>query len=97
MKTKHEQRLIAAALTVALSAASLPLTGQAAPYDAGWPRVLQQDGKRLTVYQPQVDYWNGYTNLQFRCVIAVGTTKDFKTPLHVTLENVQTGDEIEHY
>jgi hypothetical protein len=22
------------------------------------------------VYQPQVDFWNGYTNLHFRCAIA---------------------------
>ena len=71
MKTIYTQTLMAVALTLALSAASLPLTAQAAPYDPGWPRVLQQDGKQLTVYQPQVDYWNGYTNLQFRCVIAV--------------------------
>ncbi len=71
MKTIYTQNLVAAALTVALSAASLPLTAQTAPPDPGWPRVFKQDGKQLTVYQPQVDYWNGYTNLQFRCVIAV--------------------------
>ena len=39
--------------------------------DPGWPRVFKQDGKQLTVYQPQVDYWHGYTNLHFRCAIAV--------------------------
>ena len=76
MKPKHKHNLMAAALTVALSAASLPLTAQAAPYDPGWPRVFNQDGKQLTVYQPQVDYWNGYTNLHFTCAIAVSGVSD---------------------
>ena len=39
--------------------------------DPGWPRVFKQSGEQLTVYQPQVDYWNGYTNLHFRCAIGV--------------------------
>jgi hypothetical protein len=39
--------------------------------DLGWPRVFKKDGKQLTVYQPQVDYWNDYTKLHFRCAIAV--------------------------
>jgi len=41
------------------------------PADPGWPRVYKQDKKQLTVYQPQVDYWHGYTNIHFRCAIAV--------------------------
>ncbi len=39
--------------------------------DPGWPRVFKSDGKQLTVYQPQVDYWHGFTNIHFRCAIAV--------------------------
>ena len=46
-------------------------TATAQSADPGWPRVFQKDKKQLTVYQPQVDYWNGYTNLHFRCAIAV--------------------------
>ena len=47
--------------------------------DPGWPRVFKQNGKQLTVYQPQVDYWHGYTNLHFRCAIAVkGVSKQEK-------------------
>jgi len=71
MKAIYRKPLLAAALAVALSAAWLPLTAPAVPYDPGWPRVFKQDGKQLTVYQPQVDYWNGYTNLHFHCAIAV--------------------------
>lgn len=51
--------------------------GQSA--DPGWPRVFKQGKQQLTVYQPQVDYWNGYTNLHFRCAIAVkGVSKQEK-------------------
>jgi antitoxin (DNA-binding transcriptional repressor) of toxin-antitoxin stability system len=41
--------------------------------------VFKKGKKQLTVYQPQVDYWNGYTNLHFRCAIAVkGVSKQEK-------------------
>lgn len=51
--------------------------GQSA--DPGWPRVFKKGKQQLTVYQPQVDYWNGYTNLHFRCAIAVkGVSKQEK-------------------
>jgi hypothetical protein len=47
--------------------------------DPGWPRVFKKGGQQLTVYQPQVDFWHGYTNLHFRCAIAVkGVLKDEK-------------------
>jgi hypothetical protein len=47
--------------------------------DPGWPRVFIKGKQQLTVYQPQVDYWHGYTNLHFRCAIAVkGVSKDEK-------------------
>ena len=47
------------------------LTAAAASADPGWPRVFKQDNRQLTVYQPQIDYWHGYTNVHFRCAIAV--------------------------
>ncbi len=55
------------------------LTAAAQSADPGWPRVFKQGSKQLTVYQPQVDYWRGYTNLHFRCAIAVkGVSKQEK-------------------
>ncbi len=39
--------------------------------DPGWPRVMEKNGNRLTVFQPQVDSWKDYANIQFRCAIAV--------------------------
>ena len=43
----------------------------AEPADPGWPRVFHFGERELTIYQPQVDYWNGYTNIHFRCAIAI--------------------------
>jgi len=54
-----------------VSALVLSVTASAQPADPGWPRIFKKDGRQLTVYQPQVDYWNGYTNIHFRCAIAV--------------------------
>lgn len=48
-------------------AKALPAAGG----DPGWPRVFERNGKRLTVYQPQVDSWQEYARLQFRCAVAV--------------------------
>src|SRR5688572_23577279 len=42
--------------------------------DAGWPRIFKNGEQQLTVHQPQVDLWAGYTNLQFRCAIGVKTS-----------------------
>src|SRR5262245_54038686 len=68
--------LLAGALAVA---ALWCLTAAAQPADPGWPRVFKQGNQQLTVYQPQVDYWHGYTNIHFRCAIAVkGVTKQEK-------------------
>jgi hypothetical protein len=68
MKIRIESFLLVPLLLVGASNCFIAV-GQSA--DPGWPRVFKQSGKQLTVYQPQVDYWNGYTNLHFRCAIAV--------------------------
>lgn len=43
----------------------------AQPDDPGWPRIFRQSNRQLTIYQPQVDYWHGYTNIHFRSAIGV--------------------------
>ncbi len=40
------------------------------PADAGWPRVVPSGADTLTVYQPQLDSWDG-NHLQARMAIAV--------------------------
>jgi hypothetical protein len=75
MKTKMSWLTLV--LGLALAQPAHLATAQSA--DPGWPRVFKKDKRQLTVYQPQVDYWNGYTNIHFRCAIAVkGVLKNEK-------------------
>ncbi len=67
MKTHH---IILQTILTVVALQGFSLAAQPAA-DPGWPRVFAQGGQQLTVYQPQVDYWNGYTNIHFRCAIAV--------------------------
>ena len=39
--------------------------------DPGWPRVIEKNGKELTVYQPQVDDWQEYRKLHARYAFAL--------------------------
>src|SRR5512138_988358 len=68
MKTRNGSFLLVPLLLVG---AFNCFTAGGQPADPGWPRVFKQGKQQLTVYQPQVDYWNGYTNIHFRCAIAV--------------------------
>lgn len=40
--------------------------------DLGWPRQIQQDGNTITIYQPQIERWDG-NQLQSRAAVAVET------------------------
>lgn len=47
--------------------------------DPGWPREFAAEGKKLTVYQPQVDEWKDHATMRFRCAIEVeGVLKEPK-------------------
>jgi len=75
MRSRVYWQFVAALLLLGPSVA-ITLAATPSPADPGWPRVFKKDGKQLTVYQPQVDYWKDYQNLHFRCAIAVkGVTK----------------------
>ncbi len=39
--------------------------------DPGWPRSIEENGKELTVYQPQIDSWQGYKELHARYAFAL--------------------------
>lgn len=39
--------------------------------DPGWPRLFAQGANQVTVYQPQVDSWEGFATIRFRCAIGV--------------------------
>jgi hypothetical protein len=68
-----------ATITLLTAAVCNGFTAAAQSADPGWPRVFKKGSQQLTVYQPQVDYWHGYTNLHFRCAIAIkGVLKEEK-------------------
>jgi hypothetical protein len=46
--------------------------------DPGWPRMIEQKGKKLIIYQPQVDSWQDYKELHLRFALAVQDTKTSK-------------------
>ena len=74
----HHGFLSVGVLLAAILFQQLPAVAQPV-IDPGWPRLFQQSGQQLTIYQPQVDFWNGYTNIHFRCAISVkGVTKEEK-------------------
>ena len=55
---------LATALVMSLAVRA---TSQEAPR---WPREFsQKDGSKLTVYQPQVDEWQGYRKLKARAAV----------------------------
>ncbi len=39
--------------------------------DPGWPREQIQNGNRLLIYQPQIDSWTDYRNLDFRMAVTM--------------------------
>ncbi|MBN2505466.1 MAG: hypothetical protein JXQ71_02105, partial [Verrucomicrobia bacterium] len=81
MKTSHRFKCATKSIVLLIVAlvGVLPRLAAQPASDPGWPRIFKKDKKQLTVYQPQVDYWHGYTNLHFRCAIAVkGVSKQEK-------------------
>ncbi|MBU1232581.1 MAG: hypothetical protein KKD01_04345 [Proteobacteria bacterium] len=65
--------LIILVLILFVSGSSFAATAVSPPVDPGWPRVIEKNGNELTIYQPQVDFWNDYKDLGFRCAISVKT------------------------
>lgn len=75
---------IALGLTVVMAAPPVQCAEQQ-PVDPGWPREFKQGRASLTVYQPQVVEWAGYTNATVRMAIALVPSSD-KKPLYGVLE-----------
>ncbi len=67
-----------AALTLLLVISAVAALAQAPqtqptlqPTDPGWPRTFTKGGTTAILYQPQVDSWNDYDKIQFRCAVEV--------------------------
>ncbi|PYK77837.1 MAG: hypothetical protein DME37_11420, partial [Verrucomicrobia bacterium] len=56
--------------TVNLAAKSKP-NAAGAPADPGWPRERTNEQGRLIYYQPQVDAWTNFKELNFRMAFSL--------------------------
>jgi hypothetical protein len=54
-----------------LAAGNLFSASTPPPADPGWPRQRSNDQGRLIYYQPQVDSWTNFTELQFRMAFSL--------------------------
>lgn len=77
-------------LSIVMAAPLLQAAVQSPPTDLGWPRQFKQGRTTLTVHQPQLDEWSGYTNASVRCAIAVETAPDKEEVYGVLEINAET-------
>ena len=52
----------------------------------GWPRMFENQGNRVVLYQPQLDNWESHTNLSARAAVAVnlkGRDKEIYGALYI--------------
>jgi len=81
---------ILATLMLMVSGPFREVSAESPPDDPGWPRLIQANGKELTIYQPQVDYWTDYKVLHFRCAISVKTGTNAKEKFGVAEIEAET-------
>lgn len=65
-----------------------------APKEDGWPRELTENGARLVYYQPQIDDWRNFKDLDFRLAIEV-TPEGGQPALGVLEIHAQTTLDVE--
>ena len=57
--------------------------------DPGWPRERKENGNRLIIYQPQVDDWKNFTDLDWRMAVEI-TPKGAKPSVGVLVMKAKT-------
>jgi len=67
MRIRFEFKLHAFKICLVLTG----LTALAAAQDPGWPRKLTQNGAQLIYYQPQVDDWKDFKQLEARMAVSL--------------------------
>jgi hypothetical protein len=93
MTSRMQLGLLTRALIVALawSAAS---PGHAAEQDPGWPRELTRDDATLVYYQPQIDDWNDFKEINGRMAISV-TPRGGKPQVGIISVQMQTDVDVD--
>lgn len=56
---------------VIVAAFAVVLPAQDASSPTGWPRTLEREGNILVLYQPQVDDWKNFTQLEWRMAVSL--------------------------
>lgn len=87
---KNHCFFVALAWIVLLSASTVAISADLPSVDPGWPRVIKANGKEMTLYQPQVDYWTDYKLLHVRLAVAVKTSKNAKEKFGVVEAEADT-------
>ncbi|MEE4134878.1 MAG: hypothetical protein V2I32_02280, partial [Desulforhopalus sp.] len=68
---KHLFHIAVLIIILTTSAASCAAVPAIVPNDPGWPRVIEAEGRELTIYQPQIDFWTNYKLIHVRYAISV--------------------------
>ena len=71
MNLTSSKRPLLETLAVVVLCAAAGAPGARAAQDPGWPREIQSDGHKLTVWQPQVDSWEYFVKLKGRMAAAL--------------------------
>src|SRR4026209_2491786 len=88
MKFLNTSLLQCVAVTAALSISPFEIAGAQSTAGSGqsggssWPREKYSNGTRLIIYQPQVDDWKNFQDLNWRMAVSI-TPKSGKTVLGV--------------
>jgi len=65
-----------------------------APADSGWPRVFTQGDRKVVLYQPQIDDWPGFSQVDLRMAVAV--TPDAAKPPVYGVVQVHATTQVDH-
>ena len=73
VRMPHVRRTVAVMLTAAMMLEPTLVVAQApvGTQDIGWPRQFTKDGATLVIYQPQLDEWKNYKELNARAAFAL--------------------------
>ncbi len=85
---------VLAFLLLASVSSALSQTQSPPPTDPGWPRSFTKNGTTAPLYQPQVDSWQDFDKIKFRCAVEV-TPAGAKEPSYGVV-NAEADTDVNH-